>query len=270
MKVRLKAFAYHLCISAVVVAIALTLIFVFWYRPPFSYVQNVYGVVITLLSVDLVVGPLLTFAVYNPAKKKLKTDLTLIGIMQVAALAYGLIVCYQSRPIYSVYNDGMFSTVMKGDYLAKELASTPESNPYLDYPVLGTVWVGAAKPAKLSKQDELFIEYSSPFGGGLRLIPRFYVPYEQVAAEAAKSGKLASDLVYKAGIQPPAVAEGKVKPEATTATQVDAVRNFAGSFGLPLDKVVLLPLIGPDKTGIVALEAGTGKRLGAIGESPWW
>jgi len=270
MKVRLKAFAYHLCISAVVVAIALTLIFGFWYRPPFSYVQNVYNVVLTLLSVDLVVGPLLTFAVYNPAKKKLKMDLTLIGLMQVAALAYGLVVCYTSRPIYTVYNDGMFSTVMSSDYLEPELKRTPANNPYLKYPKMGTMWVGSVKPANIARQDELFIEYSSPTGGGLRLIPRFYVPYEQLAAQAAKSGKPASELTFKAGILPPPLGVRKTQRPATTASQVEAVRDFVGSFGLPLDKVVLLPLIGPDATGIVALEAGTGKRLGAIGESPWW
>ena len=191
MKVRLKAFAYHLSISAVVVAIALTLIFGFWYKPPFSYVQNVYHVVLTLLCVDLVVGPLLTFVVYNPQKKKLKMDLALIALMQVGALTYGLVVCYQSRPIYTVYNDGMFSTVMSSDYLAPELKKTPAGNPYLKYPKMGAMWVGSVKPANIAKPDELFIEYSSPSGGGLRLIPRFYVPYEQVAAAAARSGKLA-------------------------------------------------------------------------------
>lgn len=270
MKVRLKAFAYHLSISAVVVAIALTLIFGFWYKPPFSYVQNVYHVVLTLLCVDLVVGPLLTFVVYNPQKKKLKMDLALIGLMQVGALVYGLVVCYQSRPIYAVYSDGMFSTVMSSDYLAPELKKTPASNPYLKYPKMGTMWVGSVKPANIAKPDELFIEFSSPTGGGLRLIPRFYVPYEQLAANAASSGTLASTLTFKAGIIPPPLGKNKVQRPASTASQVEAVRAFAGSFGLPLDKVVLLPLVGPDQTGIVALEAGTGKKLGAVGESPWW
>jgi hypothetical protein len=129
MNVRTRAFFVHLSISAAVVAVALGLIFGLWYRPPFSYVQDVYGVAATLIGVDLIIGPLLTFILYKPGKKGLKFDLAMVALMQVAALAYGMKVCVESRPVYAVYNEGRFSTVNPDEYIDVENAKIPKNHP---------------------------------------------------------------------------------------------------------------------------------------------
>lgn len=55
-----------------------------------------------ILIVDLVIGPLCTFVVYKKGKKGMAIDLTVIGVLQIAALAYGLWAVNSQRPSYLV------------------------------------------------------------------------------------------------------------------------------------------------------------------------
>ena len=152
MKTRLKAFAIHFLISAAVVGIALALTYGAWYRTPFSYIENVTTIILMLAMVDLVMGPLMTLIVYNPAKKSLKMDLTIIGLVQVGALLYGMSVIYEARPVYAVYAGGRFSTVSVSEFEQAELDKAPADSPYLKFPKMGTEWIGADID-KLNKTD---------------------------------------------------------------------------------------------------------------------
>ena len=74
---RIKAFLIHLGISLVILFVLLYLLVFVWYPPPlFAADGGMQGLKI-ILGVDLVLGPLLTLMVYNPAKgwKRLKFDL---------------------------------------------------------------------------------------------------------------------------------------------------------------------------------------------------
>lgn len=270
MNARVKAFVIHLSISAAIVGMALALIFGVWYRPPFSYVQDVYGVVTTLVSVDLVLGPLLTLIVYKQGKKHLKLDLGLIGLMQVAALCYGLFVCFQWRPIYSVYNEGRFSTVNPEEYIPQENEKSPRNHPYPRYSITGPEWIGARRPVSLSDPDRYFIQFSTQSGGGLRLMPRFYVPYDAIRKEAAQAGMPVARIDFQATVSRAPQQPLHLKPHPLTAQQRAAVSNWVDGLDVPRDKVVLLPLVGQKRVGLVALEAGTGRILDTLGVPPWW
>lgn len=270
MNVRLKAFVVHLCLSTVIVGIAFALVFGVWYRPPFSFVQDVYRVALTLVAVDLVVGPMLTYMLYKPGKKGLKFDLTMVGLMQIAALCYGLMVCFQSRPVYAVYNEGRFSTVNPDEYIDVENAKIPKNHPYPKYSLTGPVWVGARKPTPLRDEDRYFIEFSTESGGGMRLMPRLYVPYETISKEAAAAGKRIADIDFNATVSKAARQPGLPKPAPLTASDRESVRQWVQGLGLPPEKVVLLPLVGSHRVAIVAVEAGQGRILDSIAVSPWW
>lgn len=58
-----------------------------------------------LIGVDLVLGPLLTFIVFNTEKKSLPIDLTIIGMIQAACLCVGLWLVYNERPIAQLLAD---------------------------------------------------------------------------------------------------------------------------------------------------------------------
>lgn len=269
MKIRLKAFFIHLLLSALVVGIAMGLTYGLWYKSPFSYVEQIGGITLILVAVDLVMGPLLTLIVYNPAKKSLKFDLALIGAIQLAALVYGMGVIYTARPVYAVYAGGRFMTVAPTEFEEAEVGKVKADNPYLNFPQLGTQWIGARIPATVSDVEREEIIMSDAFGGGPRIMPRLYVPWTEVAQEAIKAGKRASEIDY---IKPPVRLTGasgkpKVPP---TAAELQSLQSAVQKFGLPLEQVVLVPLRGSHRTAIVGLDARSGKILGTIAQDAFW
>lgn len=268
MKAKLKAFAYHVGISAAVVALALGLVYGLWYRSPFAFVEDVYKITLILACVDVVIGPLLTLVVYNPAKKSLKFDLAMIGVMQFAALAYGLVTLHSARPIYSVYADGKFWSVTAPDYEAEEMAKVPKDSPYLRYPTWSPEWIGAIVPDSVDAADKQKIKISQAMGGGLRLMPRFYTPYEKVAADALSKAKRASELDFNN--PPPAIATGSTALKPPTKEELQSLLGELKALGRPLDQLMLLPLNGSKKRAIVILEDKTGKILGTATYAPFW
>jgi len=48
-------------------------------------------------------GPLLTLAVFDPKKKELKRDLSIILLIQLSALFYGIYTVSVARPAYIVF-----------------------------------------------------------------------------------------------------------------------------------------------------------------------
>lgn len=64
-------------------------------------------------AVDLVLGPLITLVIYNPGKsrRELRIDITLVVLLQVMALAFGVKAVYEQRPVAVVFLDTSFYTV---------------------------------------------------------------------------------------------------------------------------------------------------------------
>ena len=92
LKLKFKALAAHLSISVVLVGAAVALMWFRWFPAPLFFTDGG-GIGLKLLVlVDLVLGPLLTFVVFNPAKgqRKMVFDLAVIALFQLGAYGYGL------------------------------------------------------------------------------------------------------------------------------------------------------------------------------------
>ena len=102
---RLQAFAIHLLISLAIFAALLSAMWL-WFFPGalFAAAGGWQGVQIIAL-VDLVLGPTLTLIVFNSNKPaaELRRDLTLIGVVQVLALAGGVYAAHLVRPLVVVH-----------------------------------------------------------------------------------------------------------------------------------------------------------------------
>lgn len=105
---RFKAFLIHLGISAAIFLVLLYLIVFVWYPFPFFTADGGWQGIRIIAGVDLVLGPVLTFAVFRPGKKGLKFDLTLIGLVQTVALVFGTWLVYQEHTAVVTYVDGAF------------------------------------------------------------------------------------------------------------------------------------------------------------------
>lgn len=100
---RYRASFIHLLISALLVSNVIAIVFWVWYPKPAFEVAGAFSIISLLIGVDLVLGPVLTLIVYKHGKPGLKLDLSVIAMVQVAALVYGTYILYVERPGYLVF-----------------------------------------------------------------------------------------------------------------------------------------------------------------------
>jgi len=110
---KFKALAAHLSISAVMVGIALALMLLRWFPAPLFATDGGGVGLKLLLLVDLVLGPLLTFVVFNPhkARRLMVLDLSVIAVLQLAAYGYGMFNIHSVRVQAVAFHQGLFHTV---------------------------------------------------------------------------------------------------------------------------------------------------------------
>lgn len=125
---RYQAFAVHLAISLIIFLTLLICITQYWYPGLLFDAGNGWQVIGILVGIDLILGPLLTLIIFNAKKKSLKLDLSIIGLVQVAALAYGTWVINLSHPIAIVYIDSSFHIIHASAPFANDIKKTAQEN----------------------------------------------------------------------------------------------------------------------------------------------
>lgn len=133
---RLKASAIHLLASLVVALTIAILVFEVWFPYPYREISGGRELFVLLISVDVLLGPFLTFAVYDEKKAwpKLRLDLLAIVALQTAGLLYGLWTVSVARPVFLVFEIDRFRVVHSIDVSSEQLKQASEglaSKPYL-------------------------------------------------------------------------------------------------------------------------------------------
>ena len=77
MSARFNFFIKHLSLSLIVATLVLGWIFTVWYPSPLAKATGVTHIVLLMLAIDVIVGPILGFIVYN---QKAKERLLSIGV----------------------------------------------------------------------------------------------------------------------------------------------------------------------------------------------
>jgi hypothetical protein len=148
---RFWAFAIHLGISLVIFAILAYLVVFVWYPGFFFATDGGWEGIRIIVFVDLILGPTLTLIVFRRGKPGLATDLTLIGVFQLACLSAGSYVVYSERPIALVYSDDRFSSMSSEAY-----SSVGADIPALDkYSGDGPKWITLELPDDLHAQSDI-------------------------------------------------------------------------------------------------------------------
>lgn len=154
LKNRLYAFGLHAIFSLLLLALALFLVFKLWYPAPLDQAMGVIEVFWFILGVDLILGPLLTFLIFNPKKKELKRDLIIIIIVQLSAYIYGLYTVAEGRPVWQVF-------VVDDIELVRAIDIQEKNSQYPFHLFNKPQWVAAVysedpKIAQEQKQTEMF------------------------------------------------------------------------------------------------------------------
>lgn len=114
-------FLTHLSISFLIALFVIGLVFLIWYPSPLATAVGVTHIFLMLLVIDVILGPLLGLLVYKEGKKTLKFDLSVIILIQIAALCYGVFTIEQGRPGWLVYNVDRFELVRKNDLILENI-----------------------------------------------------------------------------------------------------------------------------------------------------
>lgn len=172
---RWKASGLHLLISIGVAVAAVAGMLLVWYPWPLFEAAGGNELVMILTAVDVVIGPLLTLAVFKSGKPGLRFDLSVIAVLQVCALAYGGYVVYLARPAYIVFVKDRFEVAAAADIAPESLAEARDAR-YRSLPVLGPELVAAdfpEDPAERRKLVDLALA-----GLDLHNFPKYFHPYE--------------------------------------------------------------------------------------------
>jgi hypothetical protein len=160
-----------------------------WYPQPFFDAAGGSHLLFILVGVDVALGPTITLLIFDIRKKSLsalKFDVAIIATVQLAALLYGFYVVFQARPVYVVFVKDRFELATAADIDPDELAKVTRPE-FRRLPLTGPRVVGALGPVDAKERERIL--FASILGGtDLHNFPQHYVPYEQVATEAAARG----------------------------------------------------------------------------------
>lgn len=177
---RWQASGIHLLISIGVAAAALTVMLGLWYPGPLFEAAGGNELLKLLVSVDVIIGPLLTLAVYKRGKPGMKFDLVVIGMLQLAALAYGAHVVFLARPAFIVFVKDRFEVATAVEIEPEEYAKARDpqfSRPSLGAPKL----VYAVEPTDQKERNELVNQALA--GRDMQHFPKLWEPYERHTKE---------------------------------------------------------------------------------------
>jgi len=247
---RWKAGAIHLGISALIGTAVISAMLLVWYPGPFFTAMGGNDLVIILLGVDVVLGPLITLIVFNPRKRiaLLRLDLAIIGTIQAAALAYGVSVIAEVRPVYMVFTVDRFDLVAANDIKQAELARVKDPR-FRTIPWGRPATIAVRSPT--DSKEQMRVIQSALEGADLQTFPQYYTDYEAFAAQALKRSKAFSVLRRR-------------HPESLAVLD-----KRLADLGKREEEVRFLPLKARKTDYCVLLDAKSGAVLGFLELYPW-
>lgn len=241
-RARLQAAGAHLILSGLVALAAAALVLEIWYPMPYREVSGGRELFLLLVSVDMVVGPLLTLAIFDRSKGRtvLRRDLTVIALVQLGALGYGLHTVWHARPVYLVHEVDRFRVVRAVDLETQDLKQAPSELQAL--PWSGPRIIGTRRPQ--DEQEKLESIELALTGVDIGMRPAYWKPYADARADVVARARSLSEWRQR-------------HPER--AAEVEGVVKQTG---LPLEQLAYLPLMSIKSDWVMVVHAQTGDVVG--------
>ena len=235
----------HLLISLLIALASAAVVFGLWYPSPYRQLLQVDHIYLLVLAVDVVCGPLLTLVLASPKKSRRERwlDFSLIGLIQLAALAYGMHSVWVARPVALVFEVDRLSVVTANEVLQDRL---PKALPeFRGLPFAGVLKAGTRKPAS---NAEMMRSLDLSLGGvPLAAQPDWWQPWADSLPAMRERAKPLAELMGR-------------KPQAVPVLQ-DAARDA----GRPAAELSYLPLVSSKTLDWVAL---LDDKLDMVGWAP--
>lgn len=140
-----------------------------------------------VIGIDVVLGPLLTMAVFKPGKKYLKFDLAVIAMLQMFALTYGVNTLLEGRPVFIAALGDQYQVIQASELTDANLAKGKTKLSWW-----GPVLVGTLEPT--DKHDVSTVIAMRAAGGSRGHLPHLHIPYERMSAEILEKAQEVSVL----------------------------------------------------------------------------
>ncbi len=179
-------------ISLGLAALAATLVFVVWYPYPYREIsggRSLFGMVV---AIDVIMGPLLTLVIFNRSKpiSELRRDLAIIGVLQLAALGYGLWTVALARPVHLVFEINRFRAVHAFEVETLSLKQAPAQ--WQQLPLTGPTLLSVRD---FKNADENFAMTNAAFAGTqIGAQPSMWQDYEKAKPQILASARPLEDL----------------------------------------------------------------------------
>lgn len=239
---RTRAAGLHLIATLLVALTAAALVFWVWYPFPYSAISGGRELFLLVVAVDVVAGPVLTFAIASAKKGRpeLIRDVTMIVLIQLGALGYGLYSVFVARPVYLVFEVDRFKVVTRADIEIPDLATATLGFDRL--PVFGPKLISTRLPRDNAERNESIFQGIAGKDPSVR--PGWWQAYE-----------LASDRVLTKS-------KSIVWLKQKNPSQHAAIDIWVRSSGLAEADARVVPLVGRVDTWSVLIDARTAKPVG--------
>ena len=191
-KSRLRAAGIHLVLSLAIATLAAILVFGLWYPYPYREISGGRELFLIVVTVDVILGPLITLAIFNLAKplKELRRDLVVVALIQLAGLGYGLWTVSLARPAHLVFELDRFRVVHVVDVPVDLMDRVPAG---VDAIPLGGPTLLAVRPFRDDKEkfDATMLALK---GLALSARPDLWQPYDDARPAVLKAGKPIANL----------------------------------------------------------------------------
>ncbi len=246
---RWTASGIHLLISIGIALLFVAAMIVFWYPQPYFRASGADRLLTILISVDVVLGPLLTLIVFKTGKKRLKFDLSVIAAVQIAALLYGASVVWQARPVFMVFVVDRFVLVAANELTDEDLAQARYPQ-FRSLSWSGPVLAAAERPTDIEERNNILFGAISG-GKDLDRIPKYYVPFENQTEALLKRTKPLEKLLRRED-------EGKELIEREVSKHSKSVKQFG-----------FVPLVARKFDMAMLVDKSSGKPITAVPVDPW-
>lgn len=186
-----RVFAVHFLITLVLSACAAAFVFLIWFPDPFR--QMLGGT--RQFEVMIFCGLLLTltsFVMYDSSKSRraLVFDYTFVGLVQLAAIVYGVYAVANNRPVYVVSVGDRLEVVSAREIDDADLARGADG--FRRRPAWGPDLVSIEEPQDQKERDKvLFLALA---GKDYAVLPAYYVAYERGLAQIKQRSLPVSEL----------------------------------------------------------------------------
>jgi hypothetical protein len=247
-KERLHASGIHLGISVAIAALAALMVFGIWYPYPYREISGGRELFVLVVTVDVLLGPLITLAVFNRQKpwSELRRDLATVGFIQLSALGYGLWTVAIARPVHLVFEIDRFRVVHAVDVPDELLGRQPQQVEAL--PWLGPTLL-AVRPFR-SAEENLNVTVAALGGLHIGARPDLWQPYRDARAQVLQAARPVTQLKQSF---------------AGRAREIDSMLHGSRV----TDNVLYVPLVGRNVFWTVFLDPATAEVIGFLPLDPF-